>query len=77
MIVFLEDGRRIVVPIAWFARLADATDEQRSNWRLIGRGVGIRWEDLDEDISVENLLATGSDDLLMPATRRRGRVRRR
>lgn len=56
--VRLEDGRRISVPIVWFPRLAKATDEQRTNWRLIGRGIGIHWPDIDEDISIENLLAT-------------------
>jgi Protein of unknown function (DUF2442) len=54
--VRLEDGRTIAVPTVWFPRLAMATDEQRSNWRLIGHGVGIHWPDIDEDISVENLL---------------------
>jgi Protein of unknown function (DUF2442) len=44
--------------LAWFPRLAEATEAQRQNWRLIGRGVGIHWPDVDEDISVKNLLAT-------------------
>jgi hypothetical protein len=52
----LADGRTITVLIAWFPRLAHGTSEQRNNWRLIGGGVGIRWRDLDEDISVESLL---------------------
>ena len=52
----LSDGRTILVPIAWFPRLAHGTPKERSNWRLIGKGFGIHWEDLDEDISVENLL---------------------
>jgi hypothetical protein len=56
--VSLEDGRRVSVPIVWFPKLAEATDAQRRSWRLIGRGVGIHWPGLDEDISVENLLAT-------------------
>lgn len=55
--VRLSDGREINVPIEWFPRLRDATPAQRQNWRLIGRGVGIHWEDIDEDISVEGLLA--------------------
>ena len=46
------------MPLEWFPRLRDATPEQRKNWRLIGGGVGIHWEDVDEDISVESLLAT-------------------
>jgi hypothetical protein len=55
--VELRDGRTILVPLAWFPRLLHATKEERNNWRLIGQGQGIHWEDLDEDISVENLLA--------------------
>ena len=54
--VQLSDGREISVPLEWFPRLRSANNEQRSNWRLIGRGVGIHWEDLDEDLSVEGLL---------------------
>jgi len=54
--VELVDGRTISVPIAWFPRLAHALPEERSNWRWIGKGRGIHWPDLDEDISVENLL---------------------
>ncbi|MDQ3830432.1 MAG: DUF2442 domain-containing protein [Candidatus Tectomicrobia bacterium] len=55
--VDLSDGRTISVPIAWFPRLLYATPEERQNWRLIGKGHGIHWEDLDEDISIEGLLA--------------------
>lgn len=55
--VVLADGREISAPIAWFPSLMDATDEQRRNWRLIGGGVGIHWEALDEDISVAGLLS--------------------
>lgn len=55
--VELSDGRAISVPLAWFPRLFHATKEERNNWRLIGRGQGIHWEKIDEDISVENLLA--------------------
>ena len=54
--VRLLDGREISVPIGWFPKLRDATDEQRTKWQLIGRGIGISWEDIDEDISVESLL---------------------
>jgi hypothetical protein len=57
LIVDLSDGRTITVPLEWFPRLLHAAPEERSNWRLIGRGHGIHWEDLDEDISVEGLLA--------------------
>jgi len=53
----LSDGRTVSVPLAWFPRLAHATVEERNNWRLIGKGHGIHWPDLDEDISVEGLIA--------------------
>ena len=55
--VDLVDGRTVSVPLAWYPRLAHGTPTDRSNWRLIGRGEGIHWADLDEDISVEGLLA--------------------
>ncbi|MEJ7810000.1 MAG: DUF2442 domain-containing protein [Gemmatimonadaceae bacterium] len=55
--VRLADGREVSVPLEWFPRLRDATPEQRRRWRLIGGGVGLHWEDVDEDISVESLLA--------------------
>ncbi len=54
--VVLADAREISVPLAWFPRLMAGTAEQRSNWELIGGGLGIHWPDLDEDISVESLL---------------------
>ena len=53
MHVRLLDRREISVPLEWLPRLRDAKNRQRKNWRLIGRGVGIHWEDLDEDISVD------------------------
>lgn len=56
MHVRLVDGREIGVPFEWFTKLRDATKEQRENWRLIGKGVGIHWDELDEDISVSALL---------------------
>ena len=56
LIVDLNDGRMITVPLAWYPRLMQATPQERSHWRLIGKGQGIYWEELDEDISVENLL---------------------
>ena len=56
MHVRLSDGREISVPVEWFPRLRDATEEQRKRWRLIGKGIGIHWEDIDEDISVAALL---------------------
>ena len=54
--VRLLDAREISVPIEWFPELRKATEAQRKNWRLIGKGVGIRWDDLDEDLSVSGLL---------------------
>ena len=54
--VQLADGRELRVPLAWFPRLQQATAEQRTHWRLIGRGVGIHWPDIDEDVSVPSLL---------------------
>jgi hypothetical protein len=55
--VDLSDGRTISVPLAWYPRLMHSTPEERNNWRFIGDGEGIHWPDLDEDISVGNLLA--------------------
>ncbi len=55
--VDLSDGRTISVPLAWYPRLLHATAEERTNWRLIAKGRGIHWEAIDEDISVEGLLA--------------------
>jgi hypothetical protein len=54
--VILADGRELAVPLAWFPRLLEATEQQRLNWRLIGRGHGIHWPDVDEDVSVASLL---------------------
>lgn len=54
--VVLADGRRISVPLEWFPRLMEATPKDRNDWRLIGGGLGIHWEDLDEDVSVESLM---------------------
>ena len=57
LIVELSDARTLSVPILWYPRLVHATPEERDNWRLIGTGQGINWPDLDEDISVEGMLA--------------------
>lgn len=54
--VRLEDGRTLAVPLVWYPRLLHGTKRERSQWRLIGRGVGIHWPSLDEDISIEGLL---------------------
>lgn len=56
LIVRLSDGREVSVPLEWFPRLRDATPEQRENWRFIAKGVGIHWEDVDEDIAISTLL---------------------
>ncbi len=54
--VMLSDGREISAPLAWFPRLLEATARQRAEWELIGGGIGIHWESIDEDISVASLL---------------------
>jgi len=51
----LSDGRTILVPTAWYPRLLHATPKERKKCRLIGRGQGIHWADIDEDISIEGL----------------------
>jgi hypothetical protein len=56
MAVDLFDGRTIVVPLAWYPRLLEATPKQRLNWKTSGAGFGIHWPDLDEDLSTEGLL---------------------
>ena len=56
LVVDLADGRTVSVPMAWYPRLMYGTPEERSHWRIIGKGEGIHWPDLDEDISVENIL---------------------
>ena len=57
IVVELSDGRALTVPLVWFPRLQHGTPDERRNWRLIGRGDGIHWPDLDEDISVSGLVA--------------------
>ena len=54
--VVLDDGRTVSVPLVWFPRLLNATEKQRKDWEFIGGGVGIHWEEIDEDISVASLL---------------------
>jgi hypothetical protein len=58
--VVLSDGRIISIPLAWFPRLLRATPRQRAEWELIGGGIGIHWELIDEDISIASLLQPGS-----------------
>lgn len=67
--VTLDDGRELSIPLAWFPRLLHGTPEQREQWELIGRGEGLHWEALDEDISIAGLLAGRGDQ-----TRRRQAV---
>ena len=55
--VLLVDGREIAAPLDWFPALRSASEEERKEWRLVGKGVGIHWSGLDEDISVAALLA--------------------
>jgi hypothetical protein len=54
--VDLNDGRTLSAPLAWYPRLLHGAPQERRNWRLIGDGEGIHWPDLDEDVSVENLI---------------------
>ena len=54
--VLLLDGREIGVPLLWFPKLRKTNKKQLKNWRFIGKGIGIHWEDLDEDLSVSALL---------------------
>ena len=54
--VDLVDGRTVSVPLGWYPRLLYASEEELNNWRLIGRGEGIHWSDLDEDISIESIV---------------------
>jgi hypothetical protein len=67
LVVELEDGRTIHVPLAWFPKLRKAHPEELADYRLIGRGSGIHWPQLDEDLSVRGLL--------MPEAQRRPRLR--
>ena len=57
LVVALEDGREVRVPVEWFPRLRDASASERAEYRLIGGGVGIHFPRIDEDISVRGLLA--------------------
>ena len=56
LVVVLLDGRVLTVPLAWYPRLSAAADDQRHRWQLVGRGVGIHWPDIDEDLSVAGML---------------------
>jgi hypothetical protein len=77
--VTLSDGRVVSVPLVWFPRLADASPGEQSDWELIGGGIGIHWEGIDEDISVASLLRPENfmrlpDQALQP-TKRAARLR--
>ena len=64
-------GRTIAAPLAWFSRLAHGTATERTNWRLIAGGEGIHWPELDEDITVESLLAGRGSGETQESLRRR------
>jgi hypothetical protein len=75
--VTLSDGRAVSAPLAWFPRLLEATPRQRADWELIGGGIGLHWEAVDEDISVASLLHP-ENFVRMPDTRIQSpRARRR
>lgn len=57
LIVDLQDGRRLMVPLEWYPRLLHASADERANWRLLGDGYAIEWPDLDEHIGIDGLLA--------------------
>jgi hypothetical protein len=73
----LADGRSISVPLPWYPRLLHATPEERRNYEIGGRGRGIHWPDLDEDISVQNLLEGRKSAESEPSLRRWIEERRR
>ena len=56
MVVFLVDGRKVIIPIGWFPRLENATKSQLENYELLGDGEGVHWPEIDEDLSVGGLL---------------------
>jgi hypothetical protein len=68
--VDLFDGRTIIVPLAWYPRLLEATPQQRQNWQISGGGYGLHWPEVDEDLSTEGLLR-GAPAAAEPAARRR------
>ena len=75
LVVELVDGRTVSVPIKWYPRLAEGRPNERRKWRLIGPGIGIHWPELDEDISVEDLLL-GLPSNESPTSLRRWRAAR-
>ena len=77
MHVELQDGRVLTVPLTWFPRLQNATPAARRQWRLIAGGIGIHWIALDEDVSIENLLAARITAKVPHAVRKPSRSSRR
>ena len=79
--VLLADGRTVSVPVAWFPRLLEATRKERADWELIGGGIGVHWEAIDEDISVasllqpENFMRLPHEPLQPPPKKQRVKVR--
>jgi len=67
LVARLTDGREVRVPLDWYPRLAKATLEQQSRWRLVGRGYGVHWPEVDEDISIEMLLDGRASGTTEPA----------
>ena len=57
LIVNLVDGRSLIIPLFWYPRLLHATKEERENWKILGDGYAIAWDDLDEHIGIGGLLA--------------------
>jgi hypothetical protein len=77
LVVELTDGRTLSVPLSWYPRLLHASPSERRRWELVGRGVGIHWPDLDEDISIAGLLAGRSSAESAESIRRWLKSRRR
>jgi hypothetical protein len=76
--VWLDDGRTIITPLAWYPRLMHATESERQNFQIIGQGEGLHWPNLDEDLSVAGMLAgqpsgEGPESLARWLTQRRQR----
>ena len=79
--VVLADGRVVSTPLAWFPRLLAATPKQRAEWELIGGGIGVHWEAIDEDILIASLLQPENfmrmpDEVVHPTAQRRRRTHR-
>jgi hypothetical protein len=56
IVVYIMDGRIISVPLIYYPRLFNASNDQRKNWKISGGGYGIHWPDIDKDLSSEGLL---------------------